>query len=73
MVSVHYVTEGQDTPQRFQNSMRADVVNQLRWTAATVPVATLLAGEVLWSPQTTEDTLSKRELDERYPELLPLI
>ena len=71
VVSVHFVAEGEDIS-HFKN-MRADVVNLLRWTAATVPVASLLAGEVLWSPQRATDTLTKRDIDERYPELTPLI
>uniref|UniRef100_A0A7S3KY79 Uncharacterized protein n=1 Tax=Amphora coffeiformis TaxID=265554 RepID=A0A7S3KY79_9STRA len=71
VVSVHFVTEGEDIS-HFKN-MRADVVNLLRWTAATVPVTSLLAGEVLWSPQDATDTLTRRDIDERYPELTPLI
>ena len=71
VVSIHFVTEGEDIS-HFKN-MRADVVNLLRWTAATIPVASLLAGEVLWSPQQATDTLTKQNIDERYPELTPLI
>ena len=71
VVSVHFVTQGEDIS-HFKN-MRADVVNLLRWTAATIPVANLLAGEVLWSPQRTTDTLRKQDIDERYPELTPVI
>lgn len=71
VVSVHYVTEGEDIS-HFK-SMRADVVNLLRWTAATVPVTSLLAGEVLWSPQHVTDTLTRQDVDEHYPELTPLI
>ena len=71
VVSVHFVTQGEDIS-HFKN-MRADVVNLLRWTAATVPESSLLAGEVLWSPQRTTDTLSRNDIDERYPELKPLI
>lgn len=71
VVSVHFVTEGEDIS-HFKN-MRADVVNLLRWTAATVPVTALLAGEVLWSPQDIADTLTRQDIDERYPELTPLI
>ena len=71
VVSVHFVTEGEDIS-HFKN-MRADVVNLLRWTAATIPASSLLAGEVLWSPQRATDTLTKKDIDERYPELTPLI
>lgn len=71
VVSVHFVTEGEDIS-HFKN-MRADVVNLLRWTAATIPVASLVAGEVLWSPQSATDILRKQDIDERYPELTPLI
>lgn len=71
VVTIHFVTEGEDVS-HFKN-MRADVVNMLRWMAATVPASSLLAGEVLWSPQKPSDALSKREIDERYPELTPLI
>jgi uncharacterized membrane protein len=71
VVSVNFVTQGDDS-QGFQN-MRADVVNLLRWTAARVPVSDLLAGEVIWSPQQTTDALSQQDLDERYPELTPII
>lgn len=71
VVSIHFVSEGEDIS-HFK-SMRADMVNLLRWTAATVPVSALLAGEVLWSPQRATDTLSRRDIDERYPELTPII
>lgn len=70
VVTVHFVTEGEDIS-HFKN-MRADVVNLLRWTAATIPVASLVAGEVLWSPQSATDILRKQDIDERYPELTPL-
>lgn len=72
VVSLHFATEGEDVS-HFKNLMRADVLNMLRWMAANIPVTSLLAGEVLWSPQKPDDTLSKRDIDERYPELTPLI
>jgi uncharacterized membrane protein len=71
VVTVNIVLEGEKVlPTR---RVRADVINLVRWMAATVPVASLVAGEVLWTPQQPYDTLTREVLDQRYPELVPLL
>ncbi|OMO96427.1 hypothetical protein COLO4_15282 [Corchorus olitorius] len=39
---------------------------------ASIPTSKILAVEVLWTPQDENDTLSKKELIEDYPDLRPL-
>jgi hypothetical protein len=95
VVSVHYVTQGREDDKGGSVGGRSisrsatrtttaatDVVDLLRWVAATVPLRTLVAGEVVWSPQLSssgrsgdDDTmiLTQQDLDERYPELRPVL